>query len=273
MHTNLCSTAVQLLQNHLDQPDENGHLETLIHHSASCQACSFDSSYLLEALRAEAVDNITCQACEERLPEFVLAESEGVEAVHSWLTVTLHLKTCPHCAAEYEALRELVALSTDDVSSAPVRYPAPDLSFLKQRGISLPQVSGGFWYLNELGRLVINFSTELLAALELRPLALQGLKSGESRLLYEFTVSEAFEDCDVRVAAEADRLDPALCTMIVTVTNPDREWPQLGGSQVTLHRRDEASVTQETDPYGEAVFHQIAASALPHLIIEVKPSA
>ena len=82
---------------------------------------------------------------------------------------------------------------------------------------------------------------------------------------------QAFADFDVLVAVETDRQNPALCIIVVTVTNPDLEWPQLAGSQVTLHQGDGTSMTQETDPYGEAVFQRIAVSALPHLIIEVKP--
>jgi len=271
MTINLCSTAVQLLQNYLDQPNENGHLESFIQHSSACQTCSLDSSTILETLRIEAVDTITCQACEERLPEYMQAESEGVEGEAGWFAVTLHLKTCPHCMSEYESLRELIPLSTDDSSLVSILFPTPDLSFLKQGKPSHPRAAADFWYLNDLGRLVVNFSAELLASLELRPVALQGLKSGPSRLLYEIDVSDAFEDFDVLIATEADQQDAGLCTIVVNVTSLDLEWPELAGSQVMLRRRNRESVTQETDPYGEAVFPKIEQSDLPHLAIEIKP--
>jgi len=273
MTINLCSTAVQLLQNYFDRPNENDHLESFIQHSETCQVCSFDPTIIQEALQSDTVDTITCQACEERLPEYLQAEAEGVEVVAGWLDITLHLKTCSHCANEYKALQELISISMDDSSPVPIPFPTPDLSFLKQETSSHPQTSVDFWHLNDLGHLVVTFSADILAAFVLRPAALQGLKSGQARLLYEIDVSDAFEEFDVRITVEADRRDAGLCTVIVNVTHPDLDWPELAGSQVTLQRRKKDSVTQETDPYGEAAFPKIAESDLLHLIIEIKPGA
>lgn len=270
MHTYLCSTAIQLLQNYLDQPDENDRLDDFVQHSVSCQACSFDLSYLLEALRTGGADSITCQMCKDRLPEFVEAESEGIEKLHAWLAVTQHLNTCPHCRSEYMALKELITLSTPEIGSTPISYPFPDISFLRQEGPPT-QRSERFWRPSELGNLVIHFSAELLASLAYKPVALQGLKSTSSGALYQISVDEAFSDFDVAIVVEENRRGTGLCTLVVKVTNSDLDWPQLAGSQVTLMQPGGESTTQETDPYGEAVFQRINRSALPNLTIEVRP--
>ena len=133
------------------------------------------------------------------------------------------------------------------------------------------------WRLDDLGRLVIEFSTELVRVLRspaLQPAyATAGLKSDRAqRILCQFSLKEAVEDVEVTITVEENQRDPTNCTIIVEVDIPSRGgWPNLAGTKVTLKRGELELETQLTDAFGKAVFEGVATSALPHLVFEITP--
>jgi len=65
--------------------------------------------HLWRALDTAAQDRLTCQACQDRLPEYLLARALGGPGQARWRDVELHLATCPFCSSAYDELAEPAA--------------------------------------------------------------------------------------------------------------------------------------------------------------------
>jgi len=229
--------------------------------------------FLFRALNADRDDELTCQECRDRLPEYLHAEEEGQAHAKQWRAVAFHLETCPHCAAEQAALLDLMELAFEGGAVEPPRYPTPDLSFLRQ---SLPDSPlDKAWRRDALGRLIVEFSAELLRALQtptLQPAyAVARLKSERSsKVLCQLCLK--VENLDVTITVEERQDDPARCTVIVQADVTDQtEWPDVTRPEVVL-QRGESKETQRTDAFGAAVFEGVAAADLAQLIFEITPA-
>ena len=75
------------------------------------------------------------------------------------------------------------------------------------------------------------------------------------------------------IIAQEEQTAPSVHTITVRVVLPGKDWPHLAGTQVTLKRGDAEEETQTTDAHGEALFEDIAADDLPHLVFEIAPQA
>jgi hypothetical protein len=123
---------------------------------------------------------------------------------------------------------------------------------------------------DELGRLLIQFSAGLLARLAPSP-ALQPsyLKGPAAALTYSLTGE--IPDLDTTVRVTPLRQDTSSVTVTVEVDVPSRDgWPNLGGTAVRLLRGGQELGSQETDPFGRAVFERVPAEALAELTIEIQ---
>jgi len=195
-----------------------------------------------------------------------------------WHSVAFHLEICPHCSEVYAALVDLVGLAYGEQGVEPTRYPIPELPFLRIERGAQPQQIEVDWRLDELGSLVIRFSTELMHALRSpshqAAYATAGLKSAKSRrILCQLSLKEVVEDLEVTITAEEQRDYPARCTVIAEVNVPSRGgWPNLAGTRVTLRRDKQELDTQWTDAFGKAVFEKIDTDDLPHLVFQIRPN-
>jgi hypothetical protein len=276
MQTMECRKAIEQLLAYVENPelDRTG-AETAIRHLSTCPDCERKMAHFLRALSTEKEDRLTCQECQDLLPDYVQAETEGQAHAKRWHPVAFHLETCPHCSAEYAALTELIELAYGERGEEPPHYPVPELSFLRQKKDKLLQPARRFWRLDELGRLIIEFSTELLRALgpptQQPAFAVARLKSPQ-RTLCQLSLKEAVEDLEVTITAEERRDDPQRCTVIVQVDIPSRGgWPHLTDTEVTLKRKELELGTQRTDAFGKAVFEGIATDDLACLVFEITP--
>lgn len=223
---------------------------------------------LARAILLEQEDKLTCAACKTRLPEYVDAQVTDTELEGDFSDVELHLQVCPHCAREYRALLDLVTLAYAEETPQPARQPQFDLSFLASE-------SPAPFRWDDLGRLIIEFSAELMEAFRPPPdqLAHAAVKAGEApRTVCRFALEEADEDLNITITARETRGDPAHCTVSVDVDIPSRGgWPNLAGTQVTLNRGAEALATHVTDAFGKAVFEEVRVDDLPRLIFKITP--
>ena len=64
---------------------------------------------LLVRLLGPAGPEVSCEACFERLDEYVDAELAGADPERSVPGMAAHLAGCPACREEHESLRDLVA--------------------------------------------------------------------------------------------------------------------------------------------------------------------
>ena len=169
-----CHTAVEALLAYLDRSDsETGSsrgdgqgpaadavkdaVADAIGHILQCPRCEQRVGYLVRALTGDRDDLLTCQECEELLPEYMQAEEMGEASGARWRAMAFHLETCPHCAAAHAELSEDEALAWSKQGRKPERYPIPDLSFLR----STKGTSRVPWRINEWGALVIEFSSAI----------------------------------------------------------------------------------------------------------------
>jgi hypothetical protein len=222
------------------------------------------------------------------LPEYVRAEQGGLAGETRWQPVAAHLAGCPHCAEARAELSDLVQAALAASAPPPDRAPAPDLGFLEP---ARAQPSTAHWRLDELGRLVVELTDQLLGTL-LPParqpaVALAGLKSAAPGTLFELPIDALDAGLHVTLQAVAERPPPShdaavprgaaergvdQCTLAVQVEIPDRGgWPNLGGTEVTLKQGACAPRQEWTDAYGEAVFERVAVENLAGLVIEVLP--
>lgn len=278
MQTLECRKAVEQLLAYLENPDlYRAEAEAAIHHVSTCPHCEGRMAHFVRALATDEEDGLTCQECQDLLPDYLQAKREGQAHERRWRPVAFHLETCPHCSAAVATLSDLIELAYGERGEEPSRYPIPELSFLPRRKDRPAQPTGIHWRLDELGRLIIEFSTELVRAFQApayRPAyAMAGVKSDKaSRTLCQLSLKEAVEDLEVTITAEETRGDPARCTVIVQVDIPSRGgWPNLADTEVTLKRDERELETQLTDAFGKAVFEGIATDDLPHLVFEITP--
>jgi anti-sigma factor RsiW len=64
---------------------------------------------LFARLLGPAGPEVSCEACFERLDEYVDAELAGSDPEHAVPGMAAHLAGCPACREEHESLRELAA--------------------------------------------------------------------------------------------------------------------------------------------------------------------
>ena len=265
-----CRIAIQQISAYVAEPSSEGtELDAALEHIRKCLDCSHRIGYLVQALNTSAVDPLNCQVCQERLPEYATAVATG-QTGGRWRAVAVHLALCPHCSAEFDELIELIALAQGERGTEPPSYPALDLSFLNP-AISRP------WRLEGLGRLVIEFTAELLAGLRMGGPALTpvGLKTDAPPTeLRPFTLVGEVEDEDITITLELERGEPTRCTVIVQVDIPSRGgWPNLGGTLVTLRRGAVTLGSQATDDLGNAVFKRVASDDLAQLVFVIEREA
>ena len=272
MQTAECRVAIEQLAAYLEDPSQRqAVVDAAMDHIRGCPGCQSKMGHLVRALSIDEEDRLTCQECEDLLPDYLQAEGAGRAAEPRWRPVALHLAMCPHCAESYAALAELAELAFAENEVEPPHFPTPDLSFLRPHPAPVPVA----WHLDELGRLIIEASSSLLSAWQgarLQPAsAVAELKSSKAaRVLGQISLKEAVEDLEVTITAEEMRDDPTLCAVVVAVGVPSRGgWPNLADIEVTVKGGGLEPKTQLTDAFGEAIFKEIATGALTHLVFEI----
>jgi hypothetical protein len=269
-----CQVAVEQLLAHLEDPEQHrAEVDAAVRHLRDCPDCERRIGHLARALSSGEEDQLNCQECEEQLPDYLQAARDGQAGEVRWRRVAYHLETCPVCAATYAELSELAAFAFGERGAEPPSYPVPDVSFLHAGKTGSSPAPPIRWHLDDWGRLIIEFSAELLRAFQPPAYAPRSLKSDKSsRVLYQVALNKAVEDLAVTITAEEDPDDPSQCTVTVEVDIPSRGgWPHLADTQVIIKRGEGKLETQATDPFGKAVFEGIAAADVEGLVVEIRP--
>ena len=264
-----CRSATEQLSAYFSKTEINqAALEAAMDHLAQCPDCAARVGHLVKALQIDEEDRLTCQECEDALPTYLQAESAGNVPGPRWQAITLHLKTCPHCSDAYATLSELTAFAFGEKGSEPPRYPAPNLPFMTQDH-QQP------WRLDDLGRLIIQFSADLIASWQpsAPTTAATGLRSEQStQMLGQYSLKTSDVDFEVTLTAETEPNAPTQCKIITEVNIPSRGgWPNLADTEVVLKRNAEELSRQMTDAFGKAIFTDVAVDDLPALVFEIVP--
>jgi hypothetical protein len=175
-----------------------------------------------------------------------------------------HLAVCTVCRAELEELSILTSAAYSDQIAAAPAYPAPDLTFLRAAQVRAHDPP---WLLDEVGRLVVQFSAMLLKTL--RPPALAGAARGQ--FLYRYVQDPgSVDDLEVTIEVFAEDTRQERGRVRVAVDVPSRGPFDQSGSQVVV-RADEQAWQGETDEAGCVDFAPIPLAALPRLKVEIAP--
>ena len=258
---------------------------------------------ILAAVFDDAPPAEACQACQAGLAAFVEAELDGQAAAGLFPIVAKHLETCVTCRQEYIELKSLFTSERQGGFEQPPVPAAFDFGYLQigpfseERSNLTPQDPAAFdfdypqigpfseersnltpenpaarqpWRLDTLGRLVIQFSVDLLRSLQPPALQLSYLK-GDAPASLNYALTDQIDDLNVRISVEPSRRDPQRTSVEVEVDIPSRGgWPNLAGSTVTLRRGAEQLLEeQETDAFGKASFEDVSAEDLPLLVFEI----
>lgn len=211
-----------------------------------------------------------CPTCDSQLAAFVDAELAGAAVEARFPAVAAHLAQCSHCQQAHQELRALLHLERAGklaVPSAPARF---DFSYLPSRPpAAAAPAQPKPWRLDALGRLVIEFTAELLRNLP-GPTLQPAMLKGEPLASLRYELADVVDDVAVRIEVEPQRRNPQRLTIEVDVEIPSRGgWPHLAGSVVALRRGDELIDKQETDSFGKALFDGVPAADLPQLVFEI----
>ena len=198
------------------------------------------------------------------LPEYAAALALRQVPPARYSVVAAHLESCSACRAELEALLELVMPAyTGQVVPAP-SFPQFDLSFLWPPAAQPAEVRPT-WFIDDLRRLVIVFSSGLLTSM--RPPRLARAVRGQT--LYSYTPDPPLPD-NLRVTIDvfAGDDDPELGDVEVLVDVPARDPFDQSGLHVTL-RVGDLVWEGPTDEAGSVTFTSVPLKLLPHLRAEI----
>jgi hypothetical protein len=208
-----------------------------------------------------------CASCRNELAAFAETELAGRDAAARFPAVSAHLQECADCRQAHDELRALLSM---ELTPPPVA-PHLDFGYLVS---DAPGESGArSWRLDALGRLIVEFSIQLLQTLQ-RPTLQPGYLKGETPGSIEYDLSGQLDDLSVRIVAEPQRRDQEKVRVEVAVEIPSRGgWPNLAGSVVTLRRGEAGWMdVQETDAFGKVVFDGVPADDLASLRFEIEPA-
>lgn len=229
-------------------------------------------SILRALLEEDTPASPDCAWCASQLAAFVDVELTSNDAKARFPAVAAHLDQCLACQQAYQELLTLLALEQAGDFVAPPVAPSFDFGYLPRRPAPRPtQPPGRPWRLDDLGRLVIQFTAELLAGLQ-GPLLQPAFLKGDAPVALTYELTGQIDDLDVRINAEPQRRNPQRLTVEVAVDIHSRGgWPHLAGSVVTLRRGADLIDEQETDAFGKVVFDNVPAADLPLILFEITP--
>jgi hypothetical protein len=238
------------------------------------------SRILRTLLENDALLESTCRPYEDHiLLEYINAELNDQDAATLYPAFRAHLDQSPECWQEYIEVKQLLLLEQTGQLVEPPVTGTFDFSFLTKASAQVqdvkPLFAASFWRLDVVGRLIIEFSTELLRTLQppARQLAYAAERAEQgARIRYQLALEQGLEDLSVTITARDAVTQPDLYTLVVEANIPSRGgWPHLADTEVTLKRSDQILEQQHTDAFGKAVFSNVFASDLAHLIIEIAP--
>jgi hypothetical protein len=197
------------------------------------------------------------------LPEYAAAVALGQVPSAYYPAVAAHIASCPGCRAALETLLELVMPAYTGQVEPAGGFPQFELSFLPP-AVEQPAEPRRIWHLDEMRRLVIEFSEALLASRRSGMLA----QAARGQSLHRYTLDPPPGNLTATIEVFAGD-DPELGNVQVLIDMPGRDPFDQAGIRVTLrvaHRVWEGT-TGET---GSAIFTAVPLKLLSQLRVEIR---
>ena len=229
---------------------------------------------LLQSMPTEA----DCDRCLAEMTAYVTVQLEGGDYQVEFPFVAQHLDGCVACAEAYARVYEVELaerngyFDLDQYRRLPqsAHIPQPDLSFLAPAADLWGALQSALHITQT--RITLQLDAILTALLAPQPsLALtRAAESGRfGQQLLALTPDQTPETAlPFSLAVYADKENPEMCLVEITVETPGLSWPDLGGNQVNTNYAK--TVLQEvTDDWGTAVFPDIPRTELENLRFEI----
>jgi hypothetical protein len=203
-------------------------------------------------------------AARERFPAYAAAVARG-GAPPPDSVLMAHLAACVACRAELDELLAVTRAAYDGQFAAAPRYPAADLSFLHPAPVA--RIRDHMWRLDHLGRLAIQFSDALVAALA--PRAATGAARGQ--FLFRYVQDPGtVDDLEITIEVFAEDATRNLGRVRVGVDVPSRDALDQSGSRVVV-RAGETAWQGETDESGSVDLAPIPLALVNQMRVEITP--
>lgn len=223
----------------------------------------------------EGITGSSIDASYDLLYAYIDAELDGEDVSQKFPELYEKIQAPGIVQDEYDALSKLLFAERNEQLEEPPFPALFDFSYLPEKNDVAPARG---WQVAELGKILVHFSEELLAAFQ-PPMQLAGVKSGDDeggelrfRYVLQREVNNVDNDVDIEILARTSRLDPGSCNISVSIDVRSRNgWPNLSGSEVLMRRSDDSIDTQTTDAFGKVLFRNISERELPQLTFEITP--
>lgn len=218
------------------------------------------------------------ESTQHLLSAYIEAELDGRKAADLFPEVETAIANFPEFAEEYQILYEILDADRRGELEQPPYTPAFDFSYLlaqstqNETDAALPPP----WNINLVGRLIIQFSEDLIDSLAAQPMQLAPVRHTKAeddwQTWLEYKLPRPTADLDIIVSVKHSGSENDFCNVVVTVDIPSQGgWPNLADSQVQLSRPGFESESLETDAFGKVVFEGIEKKHVPYLKFEVNP--
>jgi hypothetical protein len=177
--------------------------------------------------------------------------------------VAAHLARCAACRADFDELLDMIRATGMGLGEPVSVDLAPDLSRLPRPWVKSTNRSPP-WFIDQLGRLWLEFSEALLRSWQPSPVL--GTLRGDLLYQYHYESQTLEPSLTVEIFAEEHAETALLC---VTIDMPNRDVRDQVGIPIIVHGAG-GPEHAETDRSGTARFPHIARAALAHLRLEIK---
>jgi len=222
----------------------------------------------------DAVGGLHEPAAQPLLYAYIEAELDGKDAAALYPHIDRTLQSDSELMQHYLDLKVVLQADRQNALIEPPRPAHFDFSYLKTAAEQTEPVSKP-WHLDQWGRVIIEFTQELVQSLQPPAPQLAPVKSAADRTgapVRYVIAGDDGEDVHVEIAVRSARNDPLQCNIAVTVDIPSRGgWPHLNGSEVALKRGDALLAKRTTDAFGKVLFLDIAKADLPQLVFQITP--
>jgi hypothetical protein len=200
----------------------------------------------------------------ESLPSFAVAMALGQAPELRFPDIAAHFQDCPDCRAELDALLALTIPAYRGQIAPAERYPIFDLTFL---GMASPgaQEAKSSWFIDDMRRLVVEFSEELLAALRQQTFA----QAARGPAIYHYTPEPAPPgNLGLTIDVFADERVADQGNIQVLLDVPSRDPFDQSGTRVNL-RIGDLIWEGSTSTSGSVTFAAVPLRELARLRIEI----
>lgn len=223
-----------------------------------------------------------CEAYNEELYLYVVAQQNGETVTALFPTLSAHLAECPRCQAlvrELQFMLEGEARAGLTLSSDPTPLAAPSMAADPSARIRQTIHQGITWVLEQgqqIVRVWVN-GADLIANPPPWSGQLAAVRGALTTEPPEWQLNPNADaptpliaaETEIRVALLADPDDAARVTWQVTVTQPAR-WPDFAGVPVTLYPADGEPQRRTTGPDGMVQFTALPRQALATLQVAIE---